>query len=103
MADTWSPSVYLQFGDERTRAARDLLPPVRTYYEALRPAASRVDIWHTVYNHVLTDADAVVEWVRGTGLRPFLDPLTHDEQELFLGRYRERIAQAYPATSDGRV
>ena len=42
-------------------AARAPLPAARAYYEALKPHASRVDIWHTAYNHVLADAAAIVD------------------------------------------
>lgn len=91
------------WADRLRDAARDPLPPVSVYYDALRPWARRLDLWHTVYNHVLADAGAVVEWVRGTGLRPFLEPLTPEEQGAFLDDYRRRIAAAYPAARDGKV
>jgi trans-aconitate 2-methyltransferase len=83
--------------------ARAPLPPPRIYYDALRPFTRRLDIWHAVYNHVLDDAAAVVEWVKSTGLRPFLDPLTPDERGAFLAEYQSRIAAAYPPASDGKV
>jgi len=84
-------------------AARLPLPPARTYYDALRPVASRVEIWHTAYNHVLDGPEAIVEWVSATGLRPFIDPLTAEHREAFLARYLEHIAAAYPRTGDGKV
>lgn len=91
------------WADRLSDAARKPLPAPQTYFDALTGHARRVDIWHTIYNHVLDGPDAIVDWVRSTGLKPFVEPLTHDEREAFLAIYRARIAEAYPATSDGRV
>ena len=84
-------------------AARDPLPPARVYYEALQPMAARLDIWRTTYHHVLRSADAIVEFIRSTGLRPFLDPLSASERTEFLARYTARIAAAYQPLADGKV
>jgi trans-aconitate 2-methyltransferase len=83
--------------------ARDSLPKPGVYYDALRPLCSRIDIWHTVYNHVLDDAPAIVEWVKGTGLRPFLDPLEIPERKDFLEIYKARVAASYLPQADGKV
>ncbi len=74
------------------------------YYGMLRQHCSRVEVWRTTYFHVLPGgADAVVEWFKGSGLRPFLAPLDASEQAAFLGRYREGVAAAYPALAGGEV
>lgn len=74
------------------------------YYRVLRAGCSRVDVWRTTYHHVLPGgADAVVEWFKGSGLRPFLAPLDEAEQAGFLARYRAGVADAYPVLPDGAV
>ncbi len=74
------------------------------YYRVLRTGCSRVDVWRTTYHHVLPGgAGAVVEWFKGSGLRPFLAPLDEAERAGFLARYRAGVADAYPALPDGAV
>ena len=73
------------------------------YFDALASAGCSVDAWETTYLHVLHGEDPVVEWYRGTGLRPVLAALGPGQAEQFLAGYSKRIAAAYPATSYGTV
>lgn len=74
------------------------------YFDLLRPHAAVVDVWRTTYHHVLTGGtDAVVEWFKGSGLRPFLAPLDPEETRAFLRQYRTALAEAYPPLTDGTV
>ena len=82
---------------------RDPLPTPGAYYDALKPLCSHLQIWHTIYYHVLDDPVAVVEWVKGTGLRPFLDLLEPHEVRQFLAEYTGRIAATYLPQADGKV
>jgi trans-aconitate 2-methyltransferase len=78
--------------------------PANWYFRLLRAHAPHVDVWRTTYYHPLAGgAHAVVEWLKGTGLRPFLEPLNEAEQEDYLARYEAAIAEAYPAEPDGTV
>ena len=92
-----------QWSAPLTGAVRDPLPIARVYYEALRPAAHRLDVWRTTYQHVLPDAAAIVDFVRATGLRRFLDPLQESERAEFLALYTDRVAAAYPPLAGGNV
>ena len=73
------------------------------YFELLRGAGASPEVWRTTYHHPLAGAEAVVEWFRSTGLRPYLDPLAPEERQAFLDAYREAVAAAYPALADGTV
>ncbi len=84
-------------------AARDDLPDPSAYYDLLEPIASRLEIWHTVYNHVMAGPQAIVEWFKGSSLRPFLSPLDEDMRRAFLADYTGAIARSYPACRDGKV
>jgi trans-aconitate 2-methyltransferase len=74
------------------------------YFELLHGTCSAVDVWRTTYHHALEGgASAVVEWFKGSGLRPFLDPLDEQEREAYLARYTEAIAAAYRPLPNGTV
>jgi len=74
------------------------------YYALLKPLCARVDVWRTVYYHPLAGgAEAVVEWFKGSALRPFLAPLDAQEQGAFLLRYCAGIRSAYSALADGSM
>lgn len=73
------------------------------YYELLAKNCQELDIWQTTYLHPLANVDEIVKWFEGSGLRPFLDALSSEEQLAFLARYRSELAKVYPLQSDGKV
>jgi len=73
------------------------------YYEHLQAVCSHVDVWRTTYLHPLQGHQAIVEWMKSTGLRPYLGPLDAQERAQFLQRYLEAISQTYPLLDDGTV
>lgn len=83
------------------------LPPRHSgafYYDLLSPLCERVDVWRTTYHHVLEGgASAVVEWFKGSGLRPYLARLDEAERESFLQLYLQAMEQDYPKATDGKV
>jgi trans-aconitate 2-methyltransferase len=73
------------------------------YLGVLASAGCDVDAWETTYLHVLGGEDPVVEWVKGTALRPVLAALDDAHAEEFLAEYRQRMRRAYPPRSFGTV
>ena len=84
--------------DDKHRAR---ILPAQQYYDLLTPRAD-VDVWRTTCYHRMDDAVAIVQWLRATGLKPYLDPLTPDLQTEFLADYQRRIELAYGARADGK-
>ena len=148
---TWDAARYLQYADERTRPARELLARVLAalapdgvlafqvpdnlaepshrlmrelagpwsasvatvpprapiaspsrYYDVLMAASAvRVDVWRTTDELVMASPAAIVDWVRGTGLRPFLEAVPSELHDGYLAAYTAAIDAAYPARPDG--
>lgn len=73
------------------------------YLDLLARLGCSVDAWETTYSQVLGGEDPVLEWVKGTALRPVLAALGPEETEEFLGVYRARLREAYPAGPYGTV
>jgi trans-aconitate 2-methyltransferase len=73
------------------------------YAELLARAGCEVDAWETTYLHILPGEDPVLEWYKGTGLRPVLAALDADQAADFLAEYGEQLRAAYPPASFGTM
>jgi trans-aconitate 2-methyltransferase len=90
---------------ERLAGARDASPvkPPEFYYDRLAPLSCRIVLWETNYIQVMDGVAAIIAWLRGTGLGPFLSRLDAAEQGLFLQRYEALLTAAFPPHPDGKV
>lgn len=82
------------------------------YVRLLAGAGLSADVWETSYQQVLAGPDAVLEWVKGTALRPVLEALRGNEsgtgkpgaqQAEFLAEMAPRLRAAYPERDFGTV
>lgn len=89
--------------DNSVAQRKKLLLTTEGYYDLLAEKGCRIDIWRTTYYHVMPSVASIVEWLKSTGLRPFLAPLDVAEQSLFLKRYQSELEQAYLPRADGSV
>jgi len=82
----------------------DLVAEPEEYLAILAGAGCVADAWETTYQQVLSGHDAVLEWTKGTALRPVFDVLAdEDERADFLEQYRKLLADAYPERPYGTV
>jgi trans-aconitate 2-methyltransferase len=74
------------------------------YLDLLAGLGCEVDAWETTYLQVLQGEDPVLEWMKGTALRPAFDVLTDDaERREFLTELAGLLRQAYPPRPYGTV
>ena len=92
--------------DERMTHARNALTYQSTgfYYDVLRSLCTSLDLWETEYIHEMENAQAIVEFIKGSGLRPFVETLDTPEEIIhFESLVLDGYTQAYPAQTNGRV
>ncbi|MGA4841421.1 trans-aconitate 2-methyltransferase [Streptomyces sp. G45] len=84
---------------------RDAVLEPAAYLDLLNGLGLAADVWETTYLQVLHGPDPVLDWVKGTGLRPVLTALADDPAatEAFLGEYGALLREAYPARPYGTV
>jgi trans-aconitate 2-methyltransferase len=74
------------------------------YYDQLSSLFNSIDIWGTDYIHILDSQLSILEMIRSTGLRPFLDRLeSENDKNDFEKIVLEEIKKDYPLQKDGKV
>jgi trans-aconitate 2-methyltransferase len=73
------------------------------YVALLARPGFEVDAWETSYLHILHGENPVLEWTKGTTLRPALSLLDAEQADAFVREYGERLAEAYHPQSFGTL
>ncbi|MDT9692141.1 trans-aconitate 2-methyltransferase [Streptomyces sp. P9(2023)] len=75
------------------------------YLLRLTELGCATEVWETTYSQLLTGEDPVLDWVKGTALRPVLTALEGDQAatDAFLTQYRDLLRAAYPPGPHGTV
>ncbi len=80
----------------------ETLPP-EEYFDLLSSLTEDFDIWETVYYHNMPSAKAIVEWVKGTRLRPYLNALDKTKAERLEKEITERAGAVYRTQKNGEI
>lgn len=73
------------------------------YFDRLCQISADFDIWETIYYHRLASPEEIMQWYRGTGLRPYLTALDESEREAFEGDVFKRVREEYPMREGGVI
>lgn len=73
------------------------------YYDALSRHFREINLWQTNYYHIMNDHQDILNFIKSTGLRPYLERLCDSEQEKYLADVLETIKLHYGKQKDGKV
>lgn len=79
----------------------NLTPP--EYWELLHAHASAFRMWKVTYMHTLPSHEAIMDWCRGTGMRPYLQALDDAGRKKFEAEVFAQVREEYPTQSDGSI
>ena len=73
------------------------------YVDLFEELGVAFDLWETTYYHLLPSHEAVLEWYRGSGLRPYLQALSPEDAAAFEADVLARVQEAFPERASGGV
>jgi trans-aconitate 2-methyltransferase len=102
-AHTVLRSLAARWGVEHVLRHHDAVGSPASYATLLLDAGLQVDAWETTYMHVLPGQDPVLEWLRGTGLRPVLSVLSDSDAAQFCAELADALRASYPPGAHGTL
>lgn len=73
------------------------------YFDLLSEISSEFSMWETIYCHNLKSHEDIMEWYRGTGLRPYLDVLSDHKKKVFEQDVLNQVVEKYPKQKNGNI
>lgn len=73
------------------------------YFDGLSRLTDDFRMWEVVYFHKMPSHESIVEWYKGTGLRPYLSQLNEAEQAEFLKDFTALLKEKYPVRENGEI
>ena len=73
------------------------------YFDALSENASAFRMWGIMYFFEMPSHESILEWYRGTGLRPYLAQLCDEDKTAFEAEILDGIRKLYPVQKNGSI
>jgi trans-aconitate 2-methyltransferase len=73
------------------------------YFDILSLCSTSFDIWETVYYHNMTSIQNMIEWIKGTRLRPYLDLLDNTDAKKLEKEITDQISSVYKKQINGEI
>lgn len=75
----------------------------KEYFDVLSDISSDFDIWETTYCHRMPSYESIIEWYKGTGLRPSLEQLTETDANDFINDVYNELKSKYKIQNNGEI
>lgn len=89
------------FSSMNVETNETLLP--EEYFDILSSCTDNFDIWETVYYHNMPSVESMVEWIKGTRLRPYLNVLDKEKAEMLEKEIAGRAEKVYRVRENGGI
>ena len=73
------------------------------YYDALSGISDDFEMWETIYCHRMPSYESIIEWYKGTGLRPYLEQLSEADAEDFVSDVYRELKNRYKIQRNGEI
>ena len=73
------------------------------YFDVLSDISGNFEIWETIYCHLMPNYESIIEWYKGTGLRPYLEQLSECDSDDFLNDVLAMLKQRYKVQKNGEI
>ena len=73
------------------------------YFDILSELSDNFRMWETTYFHVMPSHQSIVEWYKGTGLRPFLEQLNGSDKGKFENDVLTETQRYYPIQQNNKI
>lgn len=73
------------------------------YFDLLSSVSSDFSMWETIYYHKMDSHRNIIEWYKGTGLRPYLEVLNETDAKSFINEVYREVSKAYPKQANGEI
>ena len=73
------------------------------YYDVLSGISDDFEMWETIYCHRMPSYESIIEWYKGTGLRPYLEQLSETDVEDFVSDVYRELKNRYKIQRNGEI
>lgn len=73
------------------------------YFDILSDLSGDFEIWETTYCHRMPGYESIIEWYRGTGLRPYLEQLSENGADVFISDIYDELKRRYRIQKNGEI